>query len=94
VTSSTEHAVHRIERDHCLEPSRTVDAPICGARYGRMFADLPALITDVADLESAGKPGGVPDRAPVVVADTAAPRRREFRPGRPTPVRRERPATL
>src|SRR6266851_10468346 len=26
-----------------------------------MFADLPALITDVADLESAGKPGGACD---------------------------------
>ncbi|HEX9553809.1 MAG TPA: peroxidase family protein [Streptosporangiaceae bacterium] len=61
MNTSTEHAVHRIERDHCLGPSRTVDAPIGGARYGRMFADLPALITDVADLESAGKPGGACD---------------------------------
>jgi Animal haem peroxidase len=61
VTTGTVHAVHRIERDHCLAPWRTVDAPIGGARYGRMFADLPSLIADVEDLEAAGKPGGVCD---------------------------------
>ena len=27
-------------RDHCLAPSRTVDAPTGGARYGRMFPGL------------------------------------------------------
>jgi len=61
MATGTEHAVHRIERDHCLGPSRTVDAPIDGARYGRMFPELPSLIADVGDLEAAGKPGGVCD---------------------------------
>ena len=57
----TEHAVHRIERNHCLSPSRTMDAPIGGARYGRMFPELPSLASAVGDLEAAGKPGGVCD---------------------------------
>jgi hypothetical protein len=61
MTAGTEHAVHRIERDHCLAPSRTVDAPTGGARYGRMFPDLASLIADVEDLETAGKPGGLCD---------------------------------
>jgi hypothetical protein len=66
MTAGTEHAVHRIERDHCLSPSRTVDAPIGVARYGRMFPDLPSLIADVGDLETAGKPGGVCDATPAL----------------------------
>jgi Animal haem peroxidase len=61
VTTAPEHAVHRIGRDHCLAPSRTVDAPVGGARYGRMFPDLASLAADAADLEAAGKPGGVCD---------------------------------
>ena len=61
MTTGTEHAVHRIERDHCLGPSRTMDAPIGGARYGRMFPDLPSLTADLGDLEAAGKPGGLCD---------------------------------
>jgi hypothetical protein len=61
VNTGTEHAVHRIERDHCLGPSRTVDAPIGGGRYGRMFPDLPSMTADAVDLEAAGKPGGVCD---------------------------------
>ena len=56
-------AVHPAVRDHCLAPSRTVDAPTGGARYGRMFPDLPALAEDVPALETAGRTGGVCDAA-------------------------------
>jgi hypothetical protein len=63
MTAATRHAVHRVGRDHCLAPSRTVDAPAGGARYGRMFPDLPSLIADGPALEAAGQPGGVCDAA-------------------------------
>jgi hypothetical protein len=53
------HGVHHVARDHCLAPSRTADTPTGGARYGRMFPDLPVLPCDTAALEAAGRPGGV-----------------------------------
>jgi hypothetical protein len=71
VAPGTEHAVHRIERNHCLSPSRTMDAPIGGARYGRMFPELPPLASAVGDLEAAGKPGGVCDAAATLEVLTA-----------------------
>jgi len=61
MTAATGYAMHRAGRDHCLAPSRTVDAPACGARYGRMFPDLPSLTCDIPALEAAGEPGGVCD---------------------------------
>jgi hypothetical protein len=63
MSAATGHAVHRAGRDHCLAPSRTVDAPADGARYGRMFPGLPSLSADVPALEAAGEPGGVCDAA-------------------------------
>jgi Animal haem peroxidase len=56
-------AGHRVGRGHCLAPSRTVDGPAGGARYRRMFSDLPSLAGDVPALEAAGQPGGVCDAA-------------------------------
>jgi hypothetical protein len=50
-------------RDHCLAPSRAVDRPAVGARYGRLFPDLPALVTDTASLVSIGVDGGPCDPA-------------------------------
>jgi hypothetical protein len=55
--------VYRVGRDHCLAPSRITDAPLDGARYGRMFPDLPALISDVSELQAAGDAGGLCDAA-------------------------------
>ena len=63
MTTGTRHAVHRVGRDHCLAPSRTVGAPAGGARYGHMFPDLPSLICDIPALHAAGEPGGVCDAA-------------------------------
>jgi len=63
LTAPVAHAVHRVARDHCLAPSRTVDAPIGGARYGRMFPGLAALTEDLPALETAGLTGGVCDAA-------------------------------
>ncbi|HKF00080.1 MAG TPA: heme peroxidase family protein [Actinomycetes bacterium] len=39
---------HRLVRDHCLAPSRAVDAPVEGAsgKYGRMFPELAPLEAD------------------------------------------------
>src|SRR4051794_17392821 len=59
----TTHAVHRAARDHCLAPSRTVDAPTDGARYGRMLPHLPALEENLPALETAGQTGGICDAA-------------------------------
>jgi hypothetical protein len=55
-------AVH-LARDYCLAPER-VDAPIYGGRYGRLFADLPALAADEALLHALGGPGGPCDDGP------------------------------
>ncbi|MGC9670560.1 peroxidase family protein [Planosporangium sp. 12N6] len=54
-------AQRRIVRDHCLAPSRTVDAPSLGARYDRMFTALPPLVTEPDALYAAGTPGGLCD---------------------------------
>jgi hypothetical protein len=56
------HGSLRTVRDHCLAPGRdAVDAPSRGARYGRMFPELPALRSDPDSLYRAGAPGGVCD---------------------------------
>jgi Animal haem peroxidase len=49
--------------DHCLAPSRTVDAPVDGAedRYGRLFPDLPALEGEGDALLALGAAGGICD---------------------------------
>jgi Animal haem peroxidase len=53
----------RTARDHCLAPSRTVDAPLEGAsgRYERLFPDLEPLGGDEAQLLAFGVRGGVCD---------------------------------
>jgi len=63
MSSAGGYAVYRVGRDHCLAPSRITDAPVDGARYGRMFPDLPALISDISELEAAGDEGGLCDAA-------------------------------
>ena len=50
-------------RDHCLAPSRAVDTPAFGARYGRLFPDLPALTVDPEALLALGVEGGPCDRS-------------------------------
>src|SRR6202008_4585787 len=50
-----------VARDHCLAPTRLVDAPIYGGRYSRLFPDLPALECDEAFLHALGAPGGLCD---------------------------------
>ncbi|HEX6077546.1 MAG TPA: peroxidase family protein [Micromonosporaceae bacterium] len=60
-TVSRLHAALRTVRDHCLAPDRQVDTPTQGARYGRMFSDLPPLVIDPKTLYQAGAPGGVCD---------------------------------
>jgi Animal haem peroxidase len=49
-----------IARDHCLAPSRTVDAPVDGARgkYGRLFPEVAAFDADEDFLVRLGGPGG------------------------------------
>jgi hypothetical protein len=54
--------------DHCLAPSRAIDAPISPHAYGRLFPELPPLITDEAALWALGSPGGACDGA--IVVDT------------------------
>jgi len=49
-------------RDHCLAPSRTVDAPLGpGARYGRLFPGLPPFEADEDALLAMGVRDGVCD---------------------------------
>jgi hypothetical protein len=48
-------------RDHCLAPSRAIDAPLTSHAYGRLFPDLPPLVTDEAALWALGEPGGACD---------------------------------
>jgi len=62
VTASGEqHGARRAIRDHCLGPGRAVDGSPRGARYGRLFPQLPPLVSDPEDLFRAGRPGGVCD---------------------------------
>jgi hypothetical protein len=63
MTAGSGYAVYRVGRDHCLAPSRITDVPPDGARYGRMFPDLPALISDISELQAAGDAGGLCDAA-------------------------------
>src|SRR3954470_4118317 len=50
-----------VARDHCLAPSRVVDAPIYGGQYRRLFPDLPPLDSDETLLHALGAPGGLCD---------------------------------
>jgi hypothetical protein len=57
----------KLARDHCLAPSRTVDAPLAGAsgKYERLFPDLPRLAdVDEELLLALGAAGGVCDGGP------------------------------
>jgi hypothetical protein len=49
--------------DHCLAPSRSVDAPVDGAsgRYERLFPELPALVDEGDALLALGAAGGICD---------------------------------
>ena len=60
-TSAT--ATMRAARDHCLAPSRPVDAPLVGfeGRYGRMFPELPPLQADDVRLLALGLEGAACD---------------------------------
>jgi hypothetical protein len=51
-------------RDHCLAPTRVVDAPIYGGRYGRLFPGLGPLVTDAPLLHALGRSGGPSDGTP------------------------------
>jgi hypothetical protein len=60
-------------RDHCLAPSRSVDAPLAYVgKYGRLFPDLPPLDADDAALLALGDTGGACDGA-TTTTDAAAP---------------------
>src|SRR4029078_11653748 len=49
--------------DHCLAPSRSIDAAFAPRAYGRLFPELPSLIADEAALWTLGEPGGACDRS-------------------------------
>jgi Animal haem peroxidase len=55
-----------LARDHCLAPSRTLDAPLKGAsgRYTRLFDALDRLSGDEERLLGLGMPGGLCDGGP------------------------------
>lgn len=53
---------HRtVARDHCLAPARATDTAATGARYGRLFPELPPLIIGVDRLRALGQAGGLCD---------------------------------
>ncbi len=56
-------------RDHCLAPSRTIDAPVGAHAYGRLFPELPPLVTEESLLWTIGDTGGACDCGPVVDAE-------------------------
>lgn len=58
-----------IARDHCLAPGRTVDAPIHGTKYRRMFEGLESLESEDHLLHRLGSAGGPCDPGPVDFAD-------------------------
>src|ERR671935_3212545 len=65
------HARH--VRDHCLAPSRSVDAPFAyGGKYGRLFPDLPPLECEDPALLALGDVGGLCDGA-ATTGDGAVP---------------------
>jgi hypothetical protein len=51
-------------RDHCLAPTRAVDSPVYGGRYGRLLPGLGPLVTDAPLLHALGRSGGPCDGAP------------------------------
>jgi hypothetical protein len=55
-------------RDHCLAPTRAVDAPVYGGRYGRLLPGLGPLVTDAPLLHALGRSGGPCDGAPFAEA--------------------------
>jgi Animal haem peroxidase len=53
-------------RDHCLAPSRSVDAPLgYGGKYQRLFPELGPLVDDEDFLLSVGYSGGICDGSPL-----------------------------
>jgi Animal haem peroxidase len=48
-------------RDHCLAPTRTIDAPVDTGRYGRMFPRLAPLVVDDGLVHALGRVGGTCD---------------------------------
>ncbi|HEX8857009.1 MAG TPA: heme peroxidase family protein [Thermoleophilaceae bacterium] len=49
-------------RDHCLAPSRTIDAPLANAsKYGRMFPELPPVSEEEPLVLALGRSGGFCD---------------------------------
>jgi hypothetical protein len=51
-------------RDHCLAPTRAVDAPVFGGRYGRLFPGVAPLVTDAPLLHALGRSDGPCDGTP------------------------------
>src|SRR5207244_1514065 len=51
----------RPARDHCMAPGRSVDAPLSGHRYTRMFPDLPHLSIGPDVVHALGRAGGACD---------------------------------
>jgi Animal haem peroxidase len=56
-------------RDHCLAPARTVDAPLGGGRYRRLFPELAPLYCDDRALRALGRAGGACDATTALAAD-------------------------
>jgi Animal haem peroxidase len=52
-------------RDHCLAPTRVVDADVEGGRYRRMLEGLPSLSSDETLLHAIGSRGGPCDGGPL-----------------------------
>ena len=60
------HEARGFGGDHCLAPSRSVDAPVEGAagRYERLFPQLKALEGEGDALLALGAAGGICDGTP------------------------------
>jgi hypothetical protein len=56
-------------RDHCLAPTRTIDAPVYGGTYDRLFPELEPLDVEEAFLHTIGGPGGACDASPFAEKD-------------------------
>jgi hypothetical protein len=59
-------------RDHCLAPGRSVDAPVAGTGYRRLFPELAPLDCEEDALHALGRAGGACDAAAAAVAAGAA----------------------
>jgi len=55
-----------VARDHCLAPSRIVEAAPAAARYGRLLPDLPAHEADDEALLALGGVGGICDASAAI----------------------------